>query len=126
MLYSNRNNFIRNFYKNCGLKTGSTPFCVCKELSTTSIGKCILLLKHSTYIRHESKITSNQRPPQIPFYRGFLVNYKGPGTRFQATIFIDFFDKKFYFVMFINWPNFVTRLWLLPKLFNKMCFVLYA
>ena len=31
--------FIKKFYRNCGLKTSSTPFCVCKELSTTSIGK---------------------------------------------------------------------------------------
>ena len=33
------------------------------------------------------------------FYRGFFENYKGPGTSFQATIFIEFFDKKFYFVI---------------------------
>ena len=31
--------FIKKFYKNCDLKTSSRPFCVCKELSTTSIGK---------------------------------------------------------------------------------------
>ena len=37
MPYSKRN--IIKFYKNCGLKTSSRPFCVCKQLSTTSIGK---------------------------------------------------------------------------------------
>ena len=27
--------FHEKIYKNCGLKTSSRPFCVCKELSTT-------------------------------------------------------------------------------------------
>ena len=39
MSYSKRNSFIKKFYKNCGLKTSSRLFCVCKELSTTSIEK---------------------------------------------------------------------------------------
>ena len=26
----------------------------------------------------------------------------------------------------MNWPNFITTLCLLPKLFNNMCFVFYA
>ena len=34
-----RKTFVKKFYKNCSLKTSSRPFCVCKELSTTSIGK---------------------------------------------------------------------------------------
>ena len=34
-----RKNFIKKFFKNYGLKTSSRPFCVCKELSTSSIGK---------------------------------------------------------------------------------------
>ena len=33
------------------------------------------------------------------FYRGFFENCKGSVTSFQATIFTEFFDKKFYFVM---------------------------
>ena len=37
--YSKRNNFIKKFSKNCGLKTSSRPFRVSKESSTTSIGK---------------------------------------------------------------------------------------
>ena len=31
--------FIKKFYQNFGLQTSSRPFCVCKELSKTSIGK---------------------------------------------------------------------------------------
>ena len=39
MSYYKSKNFIKNFYKNCDLKTSSRPFCVCKEWSVTSIGK---------------------------------------------------------------------------------------
>ena len=33
------------------------------------------------------------------FYRGFFDNQKGSGTIFQATFFVEFFDKKDYFVI---------------------------
>ena len=35
-------------------------------------------------------------PLQIPYYRGFFKNEKGAGSSFQATFFIEFFDKKFF------------------------------
>ena len=39
MSYYQRKDFIKKFNKNCDLKTISRPFCVCKELTTNSIGK---------------------------------------------------------------------------------------
>ena len=33
-----RKKLVKKFYKKCYLNTTSKPFCVCKELSTTSIG----------------------------------------------------------------------------------------
>ena len=39
MLYSTGNNFIKTFNKNCSLRTSSRLFLVCKQLSTTFIGK---------------------------------------------------------------------------------------
>ena len=39
MSYYARKIFMKKFYKNCVLKTSSRPFFVCKELSTSSIGK---------------------------------------------------------------------------------------
>ena len=39
MSYYKRKNFIKKFCKYCNLKTSSRPFCVCKELSATSIEK---------------------------------------------------------------------------------------
>ena len=38
-LYHKRNIFIKKFYEKCGLETSSRPFCVYKELTTTSKGK---------------------------------------------------------------------------------------
>ena len=39
MSYYKRKKIIKKFHKNCGLKPISRPFCVCKELITTSIEK---------------------------------------------------------------------------------------
>ena len=61
MSYYKRNNLIKKFCNKGDLKTSFRPFCVCKELSTTK---------------------SACRPPQIPYYRGFFENWKGPGTSF--------------------------------------------
>ena len=60
MSYYKRKNFIKKCYKNCGLKTSSRTSCLCKELSTTSIGKLNLenletsigKLNQATYIKH--------------------------------------------------------------------------
>ena len=38
----------------------------------------------------------------------------------------DFLMKNFILQFYINWQNFITRLYLLPKLFNKMFSVIYA
>ena len=38
----------------------------------------------------------------------------------------NFLIKKVILKCYINWPNFITRLCLLPKLLNKMCFVFHA
>ena len=39
MSYYKRKKLIKKFYKNCNLKTSFMPFCIHKELSTTSIRK---------------------------------------------------------------------------------------
>ena len=50
------------------------------------------------YQNYQNLFKSAYRPPQIPFYRGFFENQKGPGTSFQATLFKEI-DKKFSLVM---------------------------
>ena len=42
---------VKKFHKTCDLETSSRPFCVCKELSATSVKK-MKLLKEATYIRY--------------------------------------------------------------------------
>ena len=39
MSHYKKKKLIKKFCRNCGLKTSSRLFCVCKELSTDSIGK---------------------------------------------------------------------------------------
>ena len=85
------------------------------------------LLRQATYIpdmcQRTIKIYPNQHTiSQIPFYRGFFEDKKGSGTSSQVTFFIEFFHEKFSFVM----QNFITRLYLLSTLFNKMCLAFHA
>ena len=40
--WSQKEKNIKKIYKNYNLKTTSRPFCICKGLGTTSIGKCNL------------------------------------------------------------------------------------
>ena len=51
---------------------------------------------------------------------------KGSGTSFHVTIFVEFFDKIFFFGNNINWPNFINKLNLLPNLFSKMYFFFHV
>ena len=99
-----RKNLIKKFYKNCDLKTNFRLFCVCKELSTTSIGK-MKFLKQGTYIRYVLEKLSKflqiiTMTPQILVHGRFLKNYKRPGTSAQATFSTHFFDKKCSFAIF--------------------------
>ena len=73
-----RKNFINKFYRNCDLKTSSRFFCVCKELSTTSIGKwnfwSKLFIVNMYWQNYQNLSKSAQWPLQISFYRGFVEN----------------------------------------------------
>ena len=63
MSYEKRKNFIKKFYQNCDLKTSSRPFCICKELTTTSTENEIF--ESSLYWicnRKAFEICSNQHP----------------------------------------------------------------
>ena len=56
----------------------------------------------------------------VSFYRGIFKNKKRPETIFQATPFVEFFDKIFLLSYYTNWPSFITGLCLLSKLFSKI------
>ena len=98
--------FYQKFYKNCDLKTGSRPFCVGKELSTTSIVKRNFWNKLPRYYQNYQNYLQNypdlsksaSRPTQI-FLQWTLWKLE-PRTSSQATFFVEFFDKKFSLVIF--------------------------
>ena len=61
-------------------------------------------LKPATYIRcviaKLSKfIQISMHASSDSFLQRIFENYKGPGTSFQVTFFVEFFDKNFSFVM---------------------------
>ena len=49
MSYSKKNNFIKKFYKKCILETSSKPFCVRKELTTTSVSSQSTLILQEVF-----------------------------------------------------------------------------
>ena len=70
-------------------------FCVCKELSTISIGKWIFF-KWGTYIRYV--ITKLSKFIQISMQASW-DSVLQPRTSFQVTFFVEFLDKNFSFVI---------------------------
>ena len=83
MLYYKRKNFIKKFHQNYGLESSSRPFCVCKELSTTSIGKEIFEVSYLYWIYNSKafKICPNQHADllRIVFTKDSLKIKKGLG-----------------------------------------------
>ena len=88
---------IEKFYKNCDLKTNSRPFCICKVLSTISIGKwnlwSNLLILDMLYYNYSNLSKPIYSPLEISVYRGFFENQKGSGKIFQASFSIKFLDN---------------------------------
>ena len=78
------------FMSNCGLKTSFRPFCVCRELSTTSIGS-----------RKAIKICPKQHAVllRILFTGDSVKIKKGLGLVSRPHFSYNFFIKKNYFVI---------------------------
>ena len=76
--YYKRKANIKKFYKICDLNTSSRPFCVCKQLSTTSTGKwdywSKLLILDLQYLNYTNLSKSAHRPPSDPFHRWYFEN----------------------------------------------------
>ena len=99
---------MKRFHKNCDLKTSSRPFCVWNELNKTSIGKwnfwSQLLILHMHWQNYQNLSKSTHRPPQIS--PSFLQRIPSKLKSFQATFFVEVFDKNFSFVMLHKLANF--------------------
>ena len=103
MSYYKRKRFMKKFHKTCDLEISSRPFCVCKELSTTYIGKwnfwskLLTLGMYKQNYQNLSKLVN--RPPQIPFYRKFLKTKKGLELVSRPYFLHNVLMKNFPFVM---------------------------
>ena len=73
-------------------------------------------------------ICPNQHPSLLKFLfiEDSLKITKGLELASRPQFSQDFLIKDFVLHCYIIWPNFITRLCLLPKLFSKMCFVFHA
>ena len=122
--------FTKIIYKKCGVETRSTPLCLYKEVNTLLENK----ISETSWFywicnSRTIKICQNQHAGfhRFIFYSGFFENNKGTGASFIVTHFEDFsWVKVFLLQYYINWPNFITRLFLLRKLFSKICFLFHA
>ena len=105
--YYKRKNVIKKFCKSRNLKTNSRPFCVCNELSRTSIGQwnfwSKLLLLDIYWQSNQNLSKSAHWPPHIVF-----------------------FDKKFYFVILNKLVKFYYQTVYFPSCSVKFvsCFML--
>ena len=93
---------VKIFCKNCNLKTSSRPFCVCKKWSKAFNGKwnfwskLLILAMYSKTI----KIFPNQHGDLLWFLSIWdSLKNKKPGTSFQATFFVEFFDKFSFIIL---------------------------
>ena len=95
-----RKNLVKKFYKNCGLKTSSRP-CFCLQRIKHNFYWKMKYLKQATYIRYviakQSKFVQVSMLTSSEFFIQrilFFKTLKGPDTSF-----IEFSDKKIYFVI---------------------------
>ena len=121
--------FIKKFYEEYGLETSSRPFLMFKESSVKRnlrrsvcwFGEILIVLPiHMKYKQLASKIYF-----PIEIMLDSLQTQKGFERVFRLQILQNFYN---FFSLYydINWPNFVNRLCLLPKLSVKfvLCFIL--
>ena len=97
MSYSEKNNFIKKFYKNCVLKTSFRPFCVSKELRTNSTRKWNIWSNLLTYlIAKLSKVVQiSMLASSDSYLQSILWKLKRVWTSVQVTFFMEFSNKKF-------------------------------
>ena len=75
-------------------------------------------LKQAIYIRY---VIAKLRPDQLAQLLRFLFTEDSLEIKKGFAFVIEFFIKNLPLHYCINWPNFITRLCLLPKLIIKMC-----
>ena len=74
------------------------------------------------------KICKNQHTDLLRFLftEDYLKIEKGLELVSRPCFLIEMFGKHFSFVIYINWPNLITKLCLLLKLFSKVYLLFHA
>ena len=121
---------MKKFCEKCGLETSSRPFLIFKESSVKRNSRrppCSfgLILQLCYYIFNISRLFQKFYFP-IEFVLKSLQTQKSLELVFRPQLLQNFRMKLFILECDITWPNFINRLCLLPKLFNKMYFLFYA
>ena len=86
-------------------------------------------LKQTTYIRYITTKVSKfiqiniQASSDSVFTENSLKIKKGLEQVSRSHFSYNFLIKMFLLQYYINWSNFITRQFLLPKLFSEICFV---
>ena len=125
-----------SYYKN-HTKTETwklVPDPLCLKTSKHNLFWKMKFLKQATYIRYvfmickAIKIYSNRNAVILWFFftEDSLKIKKGLELLSRSHFSQNFLIKIFLLQYYINWPNFITRLCLLPKSFSEICFVFHA
>ena len=112
--YYKRKDFFKEFYKNCDLKTNFRSFQVCKELSTTSIGKWNFSSKLIIFRYVIAKLSKfghiSMQTSSDFFLQRILWKFKRAWSwRPHLFIYLFIFDKKFSFVVIHKLAKFHFR-----------------
>ena len=130
MSYYKRKNFIKQFRKNCDLKTSSKPFCVCKEL----IAEPLLeneIFEESYFFQICNSRTITIYPNQHAYFLRFLFTEnslkiaKSPELVSRSN-FSYIFYKIFSLVILHKLAKFRYQTVFTSQVFSKTCFVLHA
>ena len=118
----------KNYSKLETWKTSSRPL-LCFKRSRHNLYWKMKFLKQTTYIRYVTTKVSKfiqiniQASSDSVFTENSLKIKKGLEQVSRSHFSYNFLIKMFLLQYYINWSNFITRQFLLPKLFSEICFV---
>ena len=125
MSYYKRQNFIKKFHKKNAPKLSSRRFFCLQRIKHNHCCK-MKLVKQGTYIRHVlAKLSKFVQISTLTSSDSFLQRILGKLTKLELVSRPYFLQNILIILLqhYTKWPNFITRLCLLPKLFSKMFFV---
>ena len=117
MSYYKRKTFVKKILQKLRPQNWSHAL-LCVQRIRYNFCQKMKFLKQAIYIRY---VIAKLRPDQLAQLLRFLFTEDSLEIKKGFAFVIEFFIKNFPLHYCINWPNFLTRLCLLPKLIIKMC-----